>query len=334
MIKFKRHFFSKQGINKWIPLSDIQTRNFGDETGEFLLELSLGNIMTVFETEINLQTSGGPQGATAPGTVGGGSNGGGGHHPVATFKNGKIETTHLHFGSFDWNISIVTHNPNSSGAANMVRGLFKDNVNSDQELFRSVDGTVRPGRTFHVFLNRLTGFENSCRIQFRFVLGQGQFREDSGMLEQMSDMNGRSRGFQLDQHTFANLTSMGVLHLYFEFFSCNSISEVKVPIARSISPTINCYDRNKQVFFVSATKERMFWLLLSSNCRAGALRRTWRESTLSLSFTLWTCTRFHGTTCDMSPGSLFSAYSTRLVVSRKVCLSRTHHISATTFRTH
>ncbi|KAH9407552.1 hypothetical protein TYRP_012374 [Tyrophagus putrescentiae] len=243
------------GINKWIPLSDIQTRNFGDETGEFLLELSLGNIMTVFETEINLQTSGGPQGATAPGTVGGGSNGGGGHHPVATFKNGKIETTHLHFGSFDWNISIVTHNPNSSGAANMVRGLFKDNVNSDQELFRSVDGTVRPGRTFHVFLNRLTGFENSCRIQFRFVLGQGQFREDSGMLEQMSDMNGRSRGFQLDQHTFANLTSMGVLHLYFEFFSCNSISEVKVPIARSISPTINCYDRNKQGWCIEADLE-------------------------------------------------------------------------------
>lgn len=211
--------------------------------------------MTVFETEINLQTSGGSQGTTGHGNgsvAGGGNNGhsSGGNHPVVTFKNGKIETTYLHFGTFDWNISIVTHNPNSSAAASMVRGLFKDNANHvDQDLFRSADGTVRPGRSFHVFLNRLTGFENPCRIQYRFVLGQGQYREDSGMLEQMSDMNGRSRGFQLDQHTFNNLTSMGSLHLYFEFFSCNPISEVKVPITRSISPTINCYDRNKQVLY-------------------------------------------------------------------------------------
>lgn len=214
---------------------------------------------------------------------------------MVSFKNGKIETTHFHFGAFDWNISIVTHNPNSSGAASMVRGLFKDSANNDQDLFRSADGTVRPGRTFHVFLNRLTGFENSCRIQFRFVLGQGQFREDSGMLEQMSDMNGRSRGFQLDQHTFANLTSMGVLHLYFEFFSCNSISEVKVPIARSISPTINCYDRNKQVLifdvFISI-KHKCLTAIGRSNCRAGASRQTWKETTLSLSFTSWICIQF------------------------------------------
>ena len=232
--------FILQGINKWIPLSDIQTRKFGDETGEFLLELSLSNVVTVFQSEINLQLSGGS--VTNPiSSTGNGSN----HLPV-TFKNGKLETTYFHFGTFDWNISIMTHNPSSSGPASMVRGLFKDST--EQDMFRAPDGSVRSGRTYHIFLNRLTGFENSCRIQFRFVLGTGQCREDSGMLEQVSDMNGRSRGFQLDQHTFGNITSSGVLHLYFEFFSCNPISEVQVPIARSISPTINCYDRNKQVF--------------------------------------------------------------------------------------
>lgn len=205
--------------------------------------------MTVFESEVSLQAgaSGSPQAASAHSAPGNGAS----SHPVVTLKNGKIETTYFHFGTFDWNISIVSHSANSGGAASMVRGLFKDN--NDQEMFRTADGTVRPGRTFHVFLNRLTGFESSCRIQFRFVLGQGQFREDSGILEQMSDMNGKSRGFQLDQHTFANLTSMGVLRLYFEFFSCNPISEVKVPITRSISPTINCYDRNKQVSIIQSS---------------------------------------------------------------------------------
>lgn len=237
------------GINKWIPLSDIQSRNFGDETGEFLLELSLGNVMTVFETELNLQPT-----SSSTITPSNSTSGNGTIHPaVHSLKNGKIETKYLHFGSFDWNISIVEHNPNRNSAANMVRGLFKDNNESD--LYRTADGTTRPGKTYHVTINRLTGFENSCRIQYRIILGKGQMREDSGIMEQMSDMNGRCRGIHLDQHTFANLTSMGVLHLYFEFFSCNPISEVKIPITRSISPTINCYDRNKQGWCVEADLE-------------------------------------------------------------------------------
>lgn len=198
--------------------------------------------MTVFEAEINLQSNGantaGSLSASGPGSTGS-------HHPV-TMKNGKIETTYFHFGTFEWNISITPHNANSGGAASMVRTLFKDN-NNDPDAFRNVD-TSKPGRSFLVSLNRLTGFENSCRIQYRFVLGQGQFREDSTIMEQISDMSGKCRGYQVDQHTFANITSMGTLHLYFEFFSCNPISEVKVPFARSISPVINCYDRNKQVY--------------------------------------------------------------------------------------
>lgn len=240
-ILFGSFGFILQGINKWIPLSDIQSRNFGDETGEFLLELSLGNVMTVFETELNLQPTSSSTITPSSSTSGNGTI----HPAVHSLKNGKIETKYLHFGSFDWNISIVEHNPNRNSAANMVRGLFKDNNESD--LYRTADGTTRPGKTYHVTINRLTGFENSCRIQYRIILGKGQMREDSGIMEQMSDMNGRCRGIHLDQHTFANLTSMGVLHLYFEFFSCNPISEVKIPITRSISPTINCYDRNKQV---------------------------------------------------------------------------------------
>lgn len=226
-----------QGINKWIPLVDIQTRNFGDETGEFLLELSLGNIMTIFEASLNLPGTGASN--SAPSVASHGSGG----TPIS-FKNGKIETSYFHFGTFEWNISIVMHNTYGSGAANMVRTLFKDKDESD---FLHRADKDPSSRSYLVYLNRLTGFENSCCIQYRIVLGQGQSREDTGILEQMSDTNGRSRGYQIDYSSFGNLISSGSLQLYFEFYSCNPVSEAKVPITRNLSPTINCYDRNQQV---------------------------------------------------------------------------------------
>ena len=249
-----RFLCCSQGIAKWIPLSDIQNRNFGDESGEFLLELSLGNVMTVFEAEIALQQS------TNTNTGHSGTNGG--HHPlphhpsaITSVKNGKIETNYFHFASFEWNISIVAQSA-TSGAASMVRGLFKDS-NSNQDFFNSSDTSGRAGsnRTYQINLIRLTGFENPCRAQFRFLLGKGQFREDSGILEQISDVSGKSRGHQVDAHTFANLTQGGTLHLYFEFYRCNPLTEVKVPVGRSMSPSINCYDRNKQGWCLEADTE-------------------------------------------------------------------------------
>ncbi|KPM09906.1 hypothetical protein QR98_0084520 [Sarcoptes scabiei] len=201
------------GINKWIPLNDIQSRNFGDETGEFILELSLSNLMT---------------------------------------------TSYFHFGSFEWNISIVINNGSGgSGPASLVRGLFKDSSHHHhhhQQQEQDLYGT-KSNRSYLVYLNRLTGFENACRIQYRLVLGQDQLREDSGTIEQISDMNGRSRGYQIDHHTFTQLAVMGIVNLYFEFYSCNTISEAKVPITSSISPTINCYDRNKQGWSVESDIE-------------------------------------------------------------------------------
>lgn len=198
--------------------------------------------MTVFEAEIPLQQSS----TSANGHVG--SNG---HHPlphhpsaITSVKNGRIETNYFHFASFEWNISIVAQSP-TSGAASMVRGLFKDS-SSNQDFFNDTSGRSGSNRTYQINLNRLTGFENACRAQFRFLLGTGSFREDSGVLEQISDVSGKSRGHQVDAHTFANLTQGGNLHLYFEFYRCNPISEVKVPLARSIEQAINCYDRNRQ----------------------------------------------------------------------------------------
>lgn len=303
-------------------MNDIQSRNFGDETGEFILELSLSNLMTVFEANISLQGivsgpigntnvsninsstgynsnsggggSGGPSAGGSPGTISNActtslSNS---HHknsqlsspstsstvattattPATTasstssnhqlslilFKNGKLETSYFHFGSFEWNISIVINNGSGgSGPASLVRGLFKDSSHHHhhhQQQEQDLYGT-KSNRSYLVYLNRLTGFENACRIQYRLVLGQDQLREDSGTIEQISDMNGRSRGYQIDHHTFTQLAVMGIVNLYFEFYSCNTISEAKVPITSSISPTINCYDRNKQGWSVESDIE-------------------------------------------------------------------------------
>lgn len=204
--------------------------------------------MTVFETNICLQSvtgTGNNQANNQNNNSSTGSSPG-----TVTFKNGKLETSYFHFATFEWNISIMLHNANSGGPASMVRGLFKDTSNHEQDMFGG-----KSNRSYLIFLNRLTGFENQCRIQYRIVLGQDQLREDTGMIEQLSDMNGRSRGYQIDQHTFQQLTTMGMVNLYFEFYSCNPISEAKVSITRSISPTINCYDRNKQGWSIESDME-------------------------------------------------------------------------------
>lgn len=196
-----------QGLSKWILMSEIQTRKFGDETGEFLLELSLGNIMTIFETDLQVSNNG-------------------------QFKSGKFESASFTFGSFEWNVSIVIHNY-GSGSANQAQQ--NDTSNGTQN------------RIIYVFLNRLSGFDHPCRVQYRVTIGDDKNREDSGVLDQISDAGGRIRGFQM-QHSLNDLIKPnGAARVYVELHCCNAISEAKVPIVRNPSPTINCYDRNKQV---------------------------------------------------------------------------------------
>src|SRR5699024_11905415 len=77
-------------------------------------------------------------------------------------------------------------------------------------------------------------------------------------------MNGRSRGFQLDQHTFASLTSMGVLHLYFEFFSCNPISEDRKSTRLNSSHVSISY----AVFCLKKKKKDTVWLTERIELRA------------------------------------------------------------------
>lgn len=63
-------------------LTDISSRKFSDESGEFLLELSLSNILTVFEIDHNVTS-------------------------VQTLqRNFKLDTTSIQYNGFDWCLVI------------------------------------------------------------------------------------------------------------------------------------------------------------------------------------------------------------------------------------
>nr|XP_046914060.1 UPF0746 protein DDB_G0281095-like [Dermatophagoides farinae] len=222
-----------QGVNKWIPMNEIQSRKFGDETGEFLLELSLGNIMTIFETDLQVSSNNN-------------------NNNNGQLKSGKFESASFSFGSFEWNVSIVIHN---YGATNAVT-IANDNTANET----SSSSSLSTNRIIYVFLNRLSGFDHPCRVQYRVIIGDDDQKnhEDSNVLDQISDAGGRIRGFQM-QHSLCDLIkSNGTVRVYVELHCCNAISEAKVPIVRNPSPNINCYDRNKQGWCIEADLDSEF----------------------------------------------------------------------------
>lgn len=77
----------------------------------------------------------------------------------------KIETACFNFGGFDWNIAVYPNGRDSS----------------EERLI--------------VYLNRLTGFDHQCRVRYIMVLGEGERRIDSGLLDDISDTDGKSYGW-------------------------------------------------------------------------------------------------------------------------------------------
>lgn len=68
-----------------------------------------------------------------------------------------------------------------------------------------VPGLGSEGRV-SVYLNRLTGFDHRCRVRYAVALGEGPRRVDSGPLEDISDAEGRARGW----HPRARLADIAV----------------------------------------------------------------------------------------------------------------------------
>lgn len=197
-----------RGNKKWIHLSDLAERHFSDENGEFLIELCLQNMRTVFEDDIriysmsktNIPSDAAPQGASAaPASATTTPNKT--DKAGSRIKNNKLETSYFSFGNFDWNISLT---PVAEGD-------------------RKVDGGGEPKT--RVTLNRLTGFDHQCRVRYRLILGERDRRVDSGVLDHISDMNGRIRGFTL-RNDLKMFVRKGLLKVHLEMISANTASEV------------------------------------------------------------------------------------------------------------
>lgn len=193
------------GNNKWVTMSDLVARRFTDENGEFLIELTLGNIVSTFETDIKVS-----------------------HLPFSSRSN-NLESAYFTFGGYEWNVTIQTK---------------KD----DPEF----------GNRPRVLLNRLTGFDHPCRVQYQMVLGEGERRMDSGLVDQISDMNGQIRGFGL-RCQVNDLIRRGHLRLHVIMICANTVSEATVPTKTEPAASgANCYDREKQGWCVEADMEGEF----------------------------------------------------------------------------
>jgi hypothetical protein len=46
-----------------------------------------------------------------------------------------------------------------------------------------------------VYLNRLTGFDHQCRVRYSIVLGENDKRLDSGIMDDVSDTDGKGYGW-------------------------------------------------------------------------------------------------------------------------------------------
>ncbi|GAB6033781.1 hypothetical protein CHUAL_013943 [Chamberlinius hualienensis] len=87
------------GNRKFISLSDLHVRNFTDENGEFLLEVTLSNVRNIFESDIRV-----PHPLPPPSTAVA--------HGAKPFK---LETNYFIFGNFEWNVTILPQSPESGG---------------------------------------------------------------------------------------------------------------------------------------------------------------------------------------------------------------------------
>lgn len=97
-----------QGNRNYISVNDLYARNFTDPNGEFQLELSIGHVRTVFDSEFRIPTS----------FLGHHLSHRGHHHhgavQTSTLTNiktpsgvvTKVETSYFSFAGFDWNIAL------------------------------------------------------------------------------------------------------------------------------------------------------------------------------------------------------------------------------------
>lgn len=134
-------------------MSELVERRFSNETGEFLFELSLSNMTTIFECDIQMGPSilnqykamlKGHQGhlhGPGDGRQAEAGSGGGGQQAAKTTPARQteqlinLETNCFTFGSFDWSLTIVPLVVSSGGAGNSNSN--NNNNANDKQTFSS-----------------------------------------------------------------------------------------------------------------------------------------------------------------------------------------------------
>lgn len=195
-------------------MSDLIDRRFSNETGEFLFELSLSNMTTIFECDIQLNPTTLSQykamlkgaGEQAPSAAGQSAKGGAPAKRAAELIN--LETNYFTFGAFDWSLTIVplvlaggrraqeaqqerqqadssSCSASSSSSNNNLLGgsksaPIKGKQRSSSSLsISSLSSVAAPAPAqaepvCRVYLNRLNGFDCLCRVRYRVILGHHQ----------------------------------------------------------------------------------------------------------------------------------------------------------------
>lgn len=107
-----------------------------------------------------------------------------------------------------------------------------------------------------VLLNRLTGFEHQCRVVWRALIYCSRHSADSGLLDQISDVQGRIRGFSPPLPPI-NRRSAAPIRVRVELHAANAVSEARVALTARDSAT-NCYDRDRAGWCVETDAEAEF----------------------------------------------------------------------------
>jgi hypothetical protein len=98
-----------------------------------------------------------------------------------------------------------------------------------------------------VQLNRLTGFDHRCHVRYLVVLGEGERRADSGLVDDVSDAEGRVRGW-CPGVTVSDVMRKGAIRLHLEMLLANSLSEVSVstpPISIGTAQVYTQFSKNQ-----------------------------------------------------------------------------------------
>lgn len=130
-------------MGKWILLNDIASRKFSDESGEFLLELSLSNILTMFEVDYTLSSA------------------------QVLQRSFKLETNFIHYNGFDWKL-IIKPQENDINNEEFTNLNEQTSVNVFLNRLSGLDRLVRV--KYRLFLGKSFAFNYTKDFKFILIL--------------------------------------------------------------------------------------------------------------------------------------------------------------------